>query len=161
MADQDDYDFDKQRGIFGADCAGLCPALDDHESQRKQVANEGLLMQFDCATCGSAKMMCVEWPELIAMRHGVPPAFAYQRAPQGLMRSAPLDWKWDGQQHLWWPSVPCQRCNRPLLVWLAPQEISQFVDAAKSRGAIPPQMEHVCGQLCAGATQALRAQMHR
>lgn len=156
-----DVDVEKHRGIFGAECAGLCAALDEHEAQPKQASQEGLVVQFDCARCGSRKVMVIEWPEILAMAHGVPPAFAYQRAPQGLMRGAPLDWKWDAQEQVWWPSLPCSNCSRPLLVALSPTDVSQSVQAAKARQMIPPQMEQVCGQLCAGATQALRQQMRR
>lgn len=159
--DQFDDVITQQRGIFGADAPGMTPALSEHEAQRKVPGPEGVSVQFECARCGGRRLMMVEWPELIALRFGVPPAIAYQRAPHGLLRGAPLDWKWDANEQVWWPSMPCSNCRSALLVWLTPQEIQQSTDLARSRGFIPPQMEQVCGQLCTGAAQALRAQMGR
>lgn len=156
---QDSFDdvIGAQKGIFGAECAGLCPALDDHESQKKAASPEGLVVQFECARCGGRKIMVIEWPELLALRAGVPPAFAYQRA-QGLMRGAPLDWKWDGQEQVWWPELPCSNCRRPLLIWLSPDEVRQHVDSARARGFFSPQVEQACAQFCGAAMQAMRQQ---
>lgn len=163
MSETDGFDdvIGAQHGIFGDDCAGMCPALSDHEAQRKVASPEGVTVQFDCARCGSRKVMTVEWPELLALRAGVPPAFAYQRA-QGLpMRGAPLDWKWDGQEQVWWPDLPCSLCRKPLLVWLSPNEVQQNVDMARSRGFFSPQVEQACAQFCSVAIQALRQQQGR
>lgn len=162
MNEHDQFDdvVTAQRGIFGSECAGLCPALSDHESQRKVGGPEGLTVQFDCSKCGSRKVMIVEWPEILALRAGVPPLVAYQRA-QGLLRGAPLDWKWDGQEQVWWPALPCARCTRPLLTWLSPTDIQQAVDTARARGFVSPQVEQACAQFCGAAVQALRQQMGR
>lgn len=162
MSEHDEFDdvIGKQRGIFGSECAGLCPALNDHEAQPKSGSPEGLVVQFDCGRCGSRKIMVIEWPEILALRAGVPPAAAYQRA-QGLMRGAPLDWKWDGKEQVWWPNMTCSLCRRPLLTWLSPSDIQQALDVARSRGFISPQVEQASAQLCAAAAQAIRRQMGR
>lgn len=149
-----------QRGIFGDECAGLCPALSQHETQKKVASPDGLVVHFDCSRCGRGTVMVVEWPEILALGAGVPPAFAYQRANVGL-RGAPLDWKWDGQEQVWWPSLPCQSCRRPLVVWLSPSEIVQHVGLARARGFFPPQVEQVCAQVCGAAIQSMRQQMGR
>jgi len=162
MGEQENFDdvIDQQRGIFGSECAGLCPALSDHEAQRKSGSPEGLVVNFDCARCGSRKVMVIEWPEMLALRAGVPPVVAYQRS-QGLLRGAPLDWKWDGKEQVWWPALPCARCTSALLVWLTPSDIQQSLDLARARGFIPPKVEQACQQFCAAAVQAIRQQMGR
>jgi hypothetical protein len=161
---QDNNPFDdvaeNQRGIFGDDCAGLCPALSNYDTNKKAAQQDGLAMQFDCQRCGSSKIIVVEWPEMLALRAGVPPAVAYQGV-SGLMQGPPLDWKWDSQERVWWPNRTCSGCHQALVVALAPEDVQQHVDIARSRALFPPQMEKACAQMCAAAIAALRQQMGR
>jgi hypothetical protein len=146
---------DAQRGIFGADAPGLAPALANHDGHRKSPSADGMQIMFECSRCGGRRSLMVEWPELVAMRFGVPPGFAYQRTP-GIMRGVVLDWKWDAQDQVWWPELTCPGCHRRLLTGVSPAEIESSLTAGRSRGWLPEQAFQQFAQIASQAAQAAR-----
>ena len=132
----DDADgiINNQRGIFGADCAGLCgdsamDAFSQLEVEPSKCGPDGMTFRATCEGCGMRGIQ-VGWPEFIAAKNNISPHFVFQNAPQ---------WGTDSETKRLRPDLRC-RCNWQIAVSFSPGEISAFIDNAIRSGWISEQI---------------------
>lgn len=131
----DDADgiINNQRGIFGADCAGLCgdsamDAFSQLEIEPSKCGPDGMIFRATCEGCGMRGIQ-VGWPEFIAAKNNIPPQAVFQNVHP---------WGIDSETKRLRPDLRC-RCNWQIAVNFSPGEISAFIDAAVRSGWISEQ----------------------
>lgn len=153
-----DQIIDNQKGIFGADCAGLCGSAMDAFSESQAVPDaSGMMYEVTCENCGPRKIV-VEWPELVAIKNQISPHIAFQRAPNLVQQ--PTAWGFDQRQQCWFPDLRCRSCNWQFRLMVSPNEIERGLRYAISQGWLPEQAFAQISNLCAQVKQMV-AQMPR
>lgn len=64
-------------GIYGADTPGMANALGNHDRREVSPTQEGLQISFVHDACGTGIVATVEWPDIVALAHGIAPKLAY------------------------------------------------------------------------------------
>ena len=150
---------DNQKGIFGADCAGLCGSAMDAFSQANGVPDpSGMMYEVTCENCGPRKIV-VEWPELIAIKNSISPHVAFQRAPSLVQN--PTAWGFDQRHQCWYPDIRCRSCNWQFRMMVHPGEVERGLRLAVSQGWVPESAFAQISGICQQMKQMISAQPRR
>lgn len=134
-------------GLFGEDAASLAPALANHDRREIQPQSDGLHVKFAHAPCGMVREAIIEWADVVALAHNIPPKVAYATrinpAQPSIVERYPQfgenlgTWTQRGPGGPW--ALQGNRCNyhacpkRDIVVLLDPSEIDQAVRVGSSQ----------------------------
>jgi hypothetical protein len=118
-------------GIFDG-TQGLRDAHGEHHRARAVARPEGIVINFDCQSCGVPKAVIANWPEVVALTYGVQPHLAYQgfQLPPGMSIS---EWRYDQAQQAWTPPSRCG-CGDWLLPAMTINEAAAHLSTAERNG---------------------------
>lgn len=121
--------YDKQKGIFGAETIDGSSAMDQYANAKSTPTEQGLLVQFTCEGCGKNINCVVTYPELFAIKHGVPAQNVYQ----GTQLAPNCAWGYDQNNNGWFPDLR-DSCNWPLRPIISAVEANNAINAGTQRG---------------------------
>jgi hypothetical protein len=155
-----DVDADTQ-GVFGAEQAALRPGLKQLRTVHAVIRPDGVLLQFDCQTCGIPTVMTIEYPEIVALKYGVNPVVAFQAHPHVLQE--PTRWEFAPGRSVndatgWRPDAKCRQCNANASkdLCIEQHEPELLLQGARRRGYINPVGEQQISNICAKVAQGGR-----
>ncbi len=159
MADYDTFNDirNTQTGIFGSDQASIESGLKNHDSVHSTVDERGVVFEMECQGCGVPTQIVAEWPEMVALKYGVNPAFAFRGNP-GIMSSEPTKWEFLPHEQSWRPDMRCPRCDFHICLRVLPDEPEKFLSAGRRKGIIIPQGEQKVAAICHAVSNNIRQQ---
>lgn len=142
-------------GIFGAEAAGLAPALRNFDNAQTAAAQDGLHVTMYCRGCGRTIDVCFGYHELVACKYRCPPQAAYQ----GTQFAVATEYKWSAPHGAFFPVTGCASCQTPCSPLITPDEAETHLARARANGWIDPRIEQQLAVRAAEAAKPYRAQL--
>lgn len=161
---RDEDDFDREYGIFGEDCAGICSALGEMGRVSAKPVQHGVVVTVQCGHCCSDVTIGIEYANFVAIKYGVQPHVAFQGTP---WLQNPLAWNLAPGMG-WYPIFQCPRCGgqpRPEFptdhtskIYFSRKESEAFLESARANGWLPQQLEQQMSERAHAVAGQLQAQ---
>jgi len=151
-----DQDYDQFQDIVNA-ATGIFEGsgLRAHDSVSTAVRPEGVVLEFVCQGCSRGQQVTLEWPEVIALKYGVDPAFAY-RGRQDIVRS-PMSFKPLSKESAWAPQETCSNDGWHYALRIFFDEPERWLQQARRAGYIGTQAEQQLSQFATQIAARARA----
>jgi hypothetical protein len=111
-----------------------------------------VVLEFECQGCSGGQQLTLEWPEVIALKYGVDPAFVF-RGQQGVLRGTAMSFEPKHEENAWRPVAGCQKCNFHHAVRISFDEPERWLEQARRGGYVPneAQLSQFCSKFAASA----------
>lgn len=141
------------QGIFSG-AGGHALAHRDRVSEK--VKRGGVDLMFECDGCGNPKTVHVEWPELVALKHGLDPAQALRpevvasvlRQERYYVQGDLLPFRFDKDDQSWRPMARCD-CGFHFQLRVSPTDPEKWLVRGRQSGYINPAVEKEINTVCA------------
>lgn len=132
-AGYDDILYNDGFGVF--DGVGIGAGVAAHDAVITSVTEEGVAFEFVCEGCGHARLLTLDYAEVIALQHGLSPDVAFGQHPQHC--ADPTQWVYrTSPDNAWCLLMGCNnawcRANYPLR--LSSDEPRQYLASAMNAG---------------------------
>lgn len=127
--------------------------FDGYETAETTAEPSGVAVRIDCRRCGATCNMAIEYPELVAVAHGVSPQAAYGQHYERVVKE-PVKWAWSQRDEAWHPDVRCPNCRGFAAPIFTSAEAREHVIKARTSGWID---ERLLAQLSAASQAAKNA----
>jgi len=129
-------------------------AIKAHDSVRAAVTPGGVVLEFECQGCSGGQQLTLEWPEVVALKYGVDPAFVYRGRPN-IVRE-PMSFQPIADENAWRPVAACSKCNWHYAIRIGFEEPEQWLMRARRSNYIP--QENNLSQFCSAFANGNRPQ---
>jgi hypothetical protein len=147
-------------GIFGgtdANIAGPEGGLQSFDKPSTTPTPQGVAVGMSCRGCGRPAQLMVEYPELVAIKYGVSPLYAFQgMSPPPL--SEPIEWRYSTSQQGWFPVKTCGWCHTLCAPIFSPEEAEAHLARARRNGWTRQDAEKGLSEIAYRAALALSQQ---